>query len=252
MLGLEQIRIVLVDARYGGNLGAAARALGNMGLRDLALVRPAAIRTQEASLLAAKAQQVLREAQVYARLDAALGDADLVIGTSARNRRFPIPTYLVREAATRILIGDARRVAILFGSEDKGLTNEELSYCGMRIVIPSSSDYPVLNLAAAVQIVCYELHIAACPSKSVHGFHRRKGSLANSADMENFYAHLAEWVREVRFFNPQNPLTIMRRLRNIFNRAHLRSNEVKMLRGLITNSVRVFKDNKEKESVHSS
>ena len=239
-------------------MGAAARALGNMGMNDLALVRPLETETKEAHLLAANAQQVLRQAKIYSDLAAAVQDVDLIIGTSARNRRFPIPTYSVRAAAAHILTDPAAKVAILFGSEDKGLTNEELSYCSMHIVIPSSSSYPVLNIAAAVLIVCYELYTAAQQSTDKeadeYSFHnpQRISPPANNADMEHFYEHLAEWIGMTRFFNPQNPTNVMHKLRHIFNRAQLRDNELRMLRGLITHSIRLFKNKQRREGVHGS
>ena len=249
MLDLERVKIVLVDARYGGNIGASARAMANMGMKQLVLVRPQSFPSKEASLLAAKAQTVLQSAQVCDSLAEALTDEDLVIGTSSRRRRFPIPTYSVKEAASRLVEGKARNISVVFGSEDKGLTNEELESCSFHLFIPAEQSYPVLNLAAAVQIFCYELFCTLeedddSIASSFYSSSRLK-PYANNAELEKFYCHLTQWVEEVKFFNPQNPATIIRKLRNIFTRARLRTNEVKMLRGLITHSIRILKQRKE-------
>lgn len=249
MLDLERVKIVLVDTRYGGNIGAAARAMANMGMKRLALVRPQSFPSKEASLLAAKAQAILQSAQVYNSLSRALADEDLVIGTSSRRRRFPIPTYSVKDATSRLVDGDARNISVVFGSEDKGLTNEELESCSFHLFIPADQSYPVLNLAASVQIFCYELFCALNSSddsiaSSFYSSNRLR-PYASSDELEKFYCHLTEWVEEVKFFNPQNPATIIRKLRNIFIRARLRTNEVKMLRGLITHSIKILKQRKE-------
>lgn len=252
MLNLERVKIVLVDTRYGGNIGSAARAMANMGMKRLVLVRPQSFPSKEASLLAAKAQHILQSAQVCDSLNEALAEEDLVIGTSSRHRRFPIPTYSVKDAVGRLTADHKGNIAVVFGSEDKGLTNEELESCSFHLFIPANTDYPVLNLAAAVQIFCYELFCALngqddSMESSFHSSSRLR-PYANNAELENFYDHLTEWVREVKFFNPQNPATVIRKLRNIFTRARLRANEVKMLRGLITHSIKLVK--RRKEDVH--
>ena len=252
-MGLADIKIVLVDPLYGGNIGAAARALATMGLRRLCLVRPNEFPSKQATMLAAHAQPLLDAAQRCAGLDEAIADRTLVVGTSARNRRLGSEVRDLR-AGARVIMTAAQqansRIAILFGSEDRGLQNVALARCGMHLFIHADRAYPSLNLAAAVQLVCYELRCAAMVDQSLPAqFDNPKHASprADDARLEHFYGHLERWLHMIRFFNPQNPVTIMRKMRHIFNRARLRANEVEMLRGLITNSMRTIKQSERQE-----
>ena len=154
-MSLNNIRIVLINTFHPGNIGAAARALKNMGLTNLYLVDPVDFPHTEADSRAAGAQDVLANAKVVSTLDEAIHDCQLVIGTSARNRTFDLPLLDARESATKILSESSQgNIAILFGRESKGLLNEELSLCNFHMFIPSNPDYPVLNISQAIQIAC--------------------------------------------------------------------------------------------------
>lgn len=244
---LADIKIVLVDPLYGGNVGSAARALATMGLRHLCLVRAAAFPSQQAALFASHARPVLDNAQRCTSLDEAIADRTFVVGTSARNRRLGSEVRDLRTGARAIMQEaqqEGSKIAILFGSEDRGLQNAELARCRMHLLINADEGYPSLNLAAAVQVVCYELRCAALTDRSLPAQFtnpRHSSPLADHTDLEHFYTHLKEWLHLIRFFNPQNPTTIMHKMRRIFNRAQLRVNEVEMLRGLLTNSMQSIK-----------
>lgn len=259
---LERVRIVLVDCLYGGNIGRTVRAMKNMGLSDIVLVRPKEFPSKEARIFAASAADMLEQIKVYDDLDEALGDRDLIVATSSRSRRLPIETHSVRTGAMKICEGlndseqdssdGGMKVAILFGSEDRGLTNDELLKSRMHLFVPTDTEYPVLNLAMTVQIVCYELLCAANQIKnSIMDYPLQDGKvntsnrlarhksmpIADNNAMESFYGHLESWLSQIDFFNPQQPDTIMRKMRRIFNRAPLYTNEIDMLRGMITRSI---------------
>lgn len=229
---MQAIRFVLVEPSHAGNIGAAARALKNMGLRELALVRPAAHLSAEARARAAGADDVLEAARVYASLDEALAECPLVIGTSARDRRIEWPALSPREAAARAVAAatPACPVAMVFGRERTGLTNEELDRCQAYVTVPTDPAFPSLNLAATVQIMAYEVALA----QGVHTRRRSEWQPATHAEMRRLYEHLQTVLVELEFLDPANPRKLMRRLMRLFNRAELDQNEVNILRGILT------------------
>lgn len=229
---MQAIRFVLVEPSHAGNIGAAARALKNMGLRELVLVRPAAHLSDEARARAAGADDVLEAARVHASLDEALADCQLVIGTSARNRRIEWPALSPREAAARLLqeAAPTRPVALVFGRERTGLTNEEIDRCQAYVTIPTDPAFPSLNLAATVQIMAYELALA----DNAHPRRRSEWQPASQAEMRRLYEHLNTVLVELEFLDPANPRKLMRRLMRLFNRAELEQNEANILRGILT------------------
>jgi TrmH family RNA methyltransferase len=227
------IRIVLIDTTHPGNIGAAARALKNMSLDDLALVRPQNFPGAEATARASSAGDVLEDAHVHARLEDAIADCGLVVGATARPRMHHFEALAPREAASRIISAAQKsRVAILFGSERVGLTNEELAHCNWLIRIPANPEYESLNLAMAVQIVAYELHVArgaAVPAPP------RDTALASATEVERLRAHFEEVMTEVGFADRTQAGThLMNRIRRVLMRAELDQNEVNILRGLLT------------------
>jgi len=230
---LQTIHTVLVQPTHPGNIGGAARALKNMGLGQLRLVAPADYRGAEATARAADAADVLARAVACATLDAAIGDCHFVVGTSARSRRIEWPMVDPREGAAK-LIEQAQRgpVALVFGQERSGLTNAELDRCHLVMYIPSSADYPALNLACAVQVVAYEIYrcVAEGPPAAVPA----SGPPVTDSDMEYFYSHLEDVLTEIKFYDPENPRLLQRRLRRLFNRAQLDRNEMNILRGVLT------------------
>jgi len=225
------VRIVLVGTQHPGNIGAAARAMKNMGLAELALVAPRAFPHHEATAMASNADDLLDRAQVYATLAEAVADCAHVVATSARPRSISVPVMTPRVWAGRMAAGAlGGRVALLFGRERTGLTNQELELAQEIVVIPTGGEYSSLNLAAAVQILTYELCAAAggaIPPGEPH-------LPVDSAEMERFYSHLERVLVATRFLDPSNPRLLMRRLRRLFSRAAPDANEASILRGILT------------------
>ncbi len=229
-----QPAIVLLETSHPGNIGATARAMKNMGLRDLRLVNPKQFPDAEATARASGADDVLAAARQYDTLDAAIGDATLVIGASARSRSLPVPMLDPRGCAQQVCSHAAPAgAAILFGRERTGLTNEELDRCHYLVQIPVSPDYPSLNIAAAVQVISYELRVAAL-SGAVALPSPAEPDFATAQQMEQFYQHLEQTLIDLEFLDPDNPRQLMRRLRRLFNRARPDQNEVNILRGILT------------------
>ncbi|MEM5527321.1 tRNA (cytosine(32)/uridine(32)-2'-O)-methyltransferase TrmJ [Gammaproteobacteria bacterium AS21] len=229
---LQNIRIVLINTFHPGNIGAAARALKNMGLTNLYLVDPVDYPHPEATSRAAGAQDVLDQAVVVKTLDEAIGDCQLVIGTSARNRTFDLPLLDVKQGAQKALseAGDAN-VAIIFGRESKGLLNEELQKCNFHLFIPTNPEYPVLNISQAIQIVCYEIWLnnqqQVPASKDARAY-------PSQQDMDFFYQHLDSTLRAAHFLVPQHEGNAMQKLQRFFNRARPEKVELGMLRGVLS------------------
>lgn len=225
---LDNIRIVLVAPQHPGNIGAAARAMKAMGLSRLALVAPAQFPHADATARAAGADDLLAHAEVTDSLDEAVADCGLIIGASARERRLPWPVVDPREAAAKSH-AVAAPAALVFGRERSGLTNEELDRCHAHLRIPCDPDFASLNLAAAVQVVCYELRMAvdavAPPTPSE--------PLATAAELEGLYEHLRAVSEASGFLNPDEPGVLMRRLRRLLTRAEPLASEVRILRGLL-------------------
>lgn len=232
----EQLQIVLVEPQHPGNIGAVARAMKTMGLHRLTLVAPERFPHEEARWRAVAAADVLAGAQVVATIEEAIADFQFVVGTSDRARRIPWPIQDVRAATARIAsLSTHERVAILFGREDRGLETRELEYCNLHLHIPSHPDYTSLNLAMAVQIVCYELRMQAlAPALPSEQDAEWDAPFASSADMERFYAHLEEVLVQIEFLKPSAPRQLMRRLRRLYNRVRLDVMEVNILRGILT------------------
>ncbi len=235
---LDRMRIVLVNTSHPGNIGATARAMKNMGLGRLVLVEPRQHPSFEAYSRAAGADDVLAAAVVVPDLAAALEGCAWVAGSSARLRsvKWPVhpPRESARHAADNSLDGD---VAIVFGRERTGLTNEELELCNALVHIPTNPEYSSLNVAAAVQVLCYELRLAAMAELTTNTSTSRKHKddvPANSELMQAMYEHLYQMLDDVRFFGTSNPDIIMRRLKGLFNRAQTTRREVAILRGIFS------------------
>jgi tRNA (cytidine32/uridine32-2'-O)-methyltransferase len=230
---LDNIRIVLINTSHPGNIGSVARAMKTMGLQELYLVAPQQFPHQKAYELASNAGDVLDAATVVASLDEAIDDCTLVVGTSARSRVIPWPVLTPRELTEKIKReSPAQSIAILFGCEQTGLTNDELQRCNYHIQIPANPAYSSLNLAAAVQIVAYELYVAHRePMLQEEPLEYR---FANANEMEKFFDHLQKVLVEVEFLKPSMPRKLMTRLRRLFLRARPDVNEVNILRGMLT------------------
>jgi tRNA (cytidine32/uridine32-2'-O)-methyltransferase len=235
-MNLDNIRVVLVNPSHPGNIGSVARAMKNMGLMRLFLVAPRAYPHANAIERAASATDILDAAVVVPTLDAAIGDCQFVVGTSARERRIPWPLQDARQCAQRMAQSSAReQVAVLFGREDRGLTNEELQLCNLHLHIPTSQAYSSLNLAMAVQIVAYELHMQLGSSDSSDSASEHwDAPFASRDNMERFYTHLEETLIDIEFLDPRAPRQLMSRLRRLYNRLRLDEMELSILRGILT------------------
>ncbi len=232
---LDRVRIVLVEPTHPGNIGSVARAMKNMGLSRLELVAPRGFPGPEATARAANATAVLDAARVHRSLDPALEGATLVVGTSARTRRIPWPLVDPRACAAQTVSElqgqqDAE-VAILFGRESRGLTNEELHRCHLHLHIPTAGDYASLNLAMAVQVVCYEMLLATGIDEEAPATDM---DAAPADEFERFFAHLQDALIDIGFFDPSNPRQMMTRLRRLFTRIRPDRMEIGMLRGILT------------------
>jgi len=231
----QRIRIVLVETSHPGNIGATARAMKTMCLEDLVLVNPAEFPHADAAARASGAVDILERARVTATLDEALAGCVLVAGSSARRRGIGPPELSPQECAMRLAATAARQdVALVFGRERIGLTNEELGRCHMLVSIPANPEYASLNLAAAVQVLCYELMLARAAAPADAPVDGAGTPLATADEMERLYEHLESAALETGFLDPANPKHLMRRLRRLFNRAQPDQNEVNILRGLLS------------------
>lgn len=238
MSALDHIRIVLIDTTHPGNIGGAARAMKNMGLSQLYLVSPRQFPDSRATDRAAGATDLLDKAVVVSSVAEAVADCSLIIGTSARDRRIPWPLLNPRACAEQVTpqLG-AQRVAILFGREDRGLTNEELQLCHLHVHIPADESYSSLNLAMAVQVISYELRMAHLAGElSDDSMSQWDIPMAPSQDIERFFVHLEDTLVALGFLDPQVPKQLMTRLRRLFARTRLDSMEVNILRGILTSA----------------
>lgn len=224
------VRVVLIDPSHPGNIGSVARAMKNMALGDLTLVRPRAFPHPEATALAAGADDVLAAARVVQSVAEAIGDCTFIAGTTSRPRSYHWEFATPRDAAERIVgLGAQNRAALLFGSERFGLGSEDLDHCNLLVRIPANPEYCSLNLAMSVQLLAYEIFLAReRPASRV----QLETPLAPAGDMERFYAHLEEVLREIEFEDRTGYL--MQRLRRLFNRAQVDGNELNILRGILS------------------
>lgn len=248
---LSRIRIVMVNTTLPANIGAAARAMKTMGLSHLTLVDPKTFPSPDATALAAGAANILDNVTIVETLEEAIADCTLVFGTSARSRTIPWPLLDVR-SATKLAIDETSNgeIAIVFGREDRGLTNEELAQAQFHLTIPVNEEYGVLNVAAAIQVVCYELRMNTLlkqdkpvQSNSNHeestqqqmpliGHMQWDEPLADQAMMQQFYPHLEAMLADIDFIDPKNPRLLPLRLRRLFGRVRLDRMEYNLLRGI--------------------
>lgn len=233
LTAFARLRVVLIETSHPGNIGAAARAMKVMGLSRLYLVRPQQFPCAEATARASGADDLLSRAVVCDDLDQALTGCALVLGASARLRSLPWPLSDARTAAQRAAAAAVagQEVALVFGREHSGLSNEELQRCHYLLHIPANPDYSSLNLAAAVQVVSYELRMALRGGEPPAP---DAGDYASAEELESFYAHLEQTLIDVGFLDPANPRQVMRRLRRLYNRARTERVELNILRGILT------------------
>jgi tRNA (cytidine32/uridine32-2'-O)-methyltransferase len=241
----QRLRIVLVGTQHPGNMGSAARAMKTMGLSRLVLVAPEKTPNTESYALAAGADDVLDAAVTCETLAEAVADCRLVLGCTARSRRVQLEELLPRDAAARA-VGEAvggAEVALVFGRERTGLSNDELQLCHASVHIPANPEYSSLNLASAVQVLSYELRLALLEAQAGEGEAaagaERRDPPASHAEMESFFAQLAQTLDDIDFHKGRAPESAMRKLRRLYLRAGLDAREVRILRGILADAQRM-------------
>ncbi len=230
---LDNVRVVLSHTSHPGNIGASARAMKTMGLSSLYLVNPKSFPDNEAYVRATNARDILDQAVICSTLDIALQDCVLAVAMTARARELTHQVIDTRQIAQKLVeIATESPVALVFGRESSGLTTAEVTKCQLTVHIPTSSTYASLNLAAAVQIMCYELRMGAVTPENTSP-PPEVPQLASLNEIELFYQHLEEALITSKFLDPQQPKRLMQRIRRLFSRTALEKEEVNILRGII-------------------
>lgn len=232
---LERVKVVLVGTTHSGNIGSAARAMKVMGLSQMVLVDPQCQVDAQAIALAAGASEIALNAQIYPTLEAAVADCGLVVGTSARSRTLEWPMLEPRECGEK-LISEANQhsVAMVFGRERTGLTNDELQLCHYHVCVPANPEYSSLNLAMAVQLLSYEVRMAYLALQQSSQSSTLQEEYPRHQELERFYAHLEQVIMQTEFVSAQQPGQVMNKLRRMFTRARPEAQEINILRGILT------------------
>ncbi|WP_217541818.1 tRNA (cytosine(32)/uridine(32)-2'-O)-methyltransferase TrmJ [Vibrio cholerae] len=232
---LERVKVVLVGTTHSGNIGSAARAMKVMGLSQMVLVDPQCQVDAQAIALAAGASEIALNAQIYPTLEAAVADCGLVVGTSARSRTLEWPMLEPRECGEK-LISEANQhsVAMVFGRERTGLTNDELQLCHYHVCVPANPEYSSLNLAMAVQLLSYEVRMAYLALQQSSQSSTLQEEYPRHQELERFYAHLEQVIMQTEFISAQQPGQVMNKLRRMFTRARPETQEINILRGVLT------------------
>lgn len=231
----KQVKIILIETSNSGNIGSVLRAMKTMGFKNLCLVNPKKFPSDEVKALAANAKDMIDDVVVVDTLDKALSDIDFVVGTSSRIRKVPWPNEPLNTVAPQInkIIEGTTNVGILFGREDRGLTNDELQRCNLHMHIPANEEYPVLNLAMAVQVVCYQIYIDSLSKKSLVKNDNWDVPKAKSNHVKRLIEHFISVAEELEVFNKGNPRQIGARIKRMFTRIGLDEMEVNFLRGFL-------------------
>ncbi|MDH1801261.1 RNA methyltransferase [Acinetobacter johnsonii] len=246
---LSHVRIVMVNTTLPANIGSALRAMKTMGLSKLFLVAPKTYPHPDIDALAAGATDLIEQIEIVETLAEAIKDCHLVFGTSARSRTIPWPLLDARPAAEKSIsavVNDQQEVAVVFGREDRGLTNEELAMANYHVTIPVNTDYGVLNVAQAIQVICYEMRMATLaavesaedeaatmPVTDTESMQWDE-PLVTHEQMEQFYPHIEKMLAEIEFLDPKNPRLLPLRLRRLFGRIQLDRMEYHLLRGIFS------------------
>ncbi len=234
---LANIRIVLIHTSHPGNIGSAARAMKTMGLSQLFLVKPKSFPDEQAITMSSSAADILDQAIVVDTLKEAIADCQFIVGTSARHERSLSWQTSAPRSCAKNLTEQAQtgQVAIVFGRENSGMTNDELALCHQLVHIPTNPDYSSLNIASAVQILAYECRVAQL---SQGEFEKqkldKKDTLATAKEVESYYQHLEKAMIDADFLDPKNPRHLMKRMRRLFGRTHLSRSEINILRGMLS------------------
>ena len=232
----DSIKIVLVGTTHPGNIGAAARAIKTMGLRHLDLVSPKEFPSDEAIYRSKAAKDILEKASTYETLLESVKECEVVIGTSARNRKVPWPVLNPKDASKEInlAVKNNSKVAIVFGREDRGLTNEELGLCNLHVHIPTTEEYSSLNLAQAVQIMTYEIRMSFIEIENLENNQEWDVELASAEQTERLIEHMDELMKELEFYDTENPRKLLMRVRRFFKRSGIDVMETNIFRGLFS------------------
>ena len=234
---LNNIDIVLIETSHPGNIGATARAMKNMGLKNLILVNPKDYPNVEATQRASGADDVLKNARVVDSIQQAVEGATLVVGASARFRRLAWPQWNGREAGEKIIVHTRQeqgRVAVVFGRENNGLSNEEMEQCHYLVQIPTNPEYSSLNLSQAVQVLAYEIRMASLSEAELSPADVRDSPRAEHEVVEKMFEHLEQVLGKLEFINNDHPVKLLRRIRRMFHRAELEEKEVQIVRGILS------------------
>lgn len=236
MVLLDNIKIVLIETSHTGNIGSTARAMKTMGISNLCLVNPLYKPDAQSISLAAGAHDIIENAQIVDSMEIAIADCQLVLGTSARLRHIKWPHLESFESGKKIVneIKQGHKVALVFGRERVGLTNEELQKCHYHVSISANPEYSSLNLAMSVQVLCYEIRMAMLRLQEHHDKLVIENDYPQTGDMERFYQHLEQTLLNTGFINANHPGNIMGRLRRLFTRARIEQQELNILRGILT------------------
>ena len=231
----KQVKIILIETSNSGNIGSVLRAMKTMGFKNLCLVNPKKFPSDEVKALAANAKDMIDDVVVVDTLDKALSDIDFAVGTSSRVRKVPWPNEPLNTVAPQInkIIESKTNVGILFGREDRGLTNDELQRCNLHMHIPANEEYPVLNLAMAVQVVCYQIYIDSLSKNSLVKNDNWDVPKAKSNHVKKLIEHFISVAEELEVFNKGNPRQIGARIKRMFTRIGLDEMEVNFLRGFL-------------------
>jgi len=235
---LDSISIVMVETSMSGNIGSAARAMKTMGIKTLVLVNPKEVYSDKAQARAAGALDVIENSTVVNTLEEATAGCHLVMGASARSRNLPWPLLNPRQSAelasAAVTQNPEMKIALVFGRERSGLTNEELALCHHHVHIPSNPDYSSLNIAAAVQVLAYEMRMTQLGDSVVYDWHKdRENPPADQQQMEGLIKHLEQTLIDIGYLDPNKPMLLMHRLRRLFMRAMPDAIEINILRGIL-------------------
>jgi len=231
----SQVKIILIETTNSGNIGSALRAMKTMDFSELVLVNPKNFPSDEALAMSANASDLLDSVKVVTSLDEALEDTNFVVATSSRMRRVPWPCESLEEASPKIIKhSETSKIAIMFGREDRGLTNDELQRSNLHLSIPANPEYPVLNLAMSVQVVCYQLYLDKMLQTQASQAHLWDVPMAKSNHINNLISHFIKVAEQLEVYNKGNPRQIGARIKRLFTRVGLDEMEVNFLRGFLS------------------
>ncbi|MEF2508818.1 tRNA (cytosine(32)/uridine(32)-2'-O)-methyltransferase TrmJ [Vibrio mimicus] len=232
---LDRVKVVLVGTSHSGNIGSAARAMKVMGLSQMVLVDPQCQVDAQAIALAAGASEIALNAQIFTTLEAAVADCGLVVGTSARSRTLDWPMLEPRQCGEKLIAEASQHtVAMVFGRERTGLTNDELQLCHYHVCVPANPEYSSLNLAMAVQLLSYEVRMAYLSVEQSQSRAQQEEEYPRHQELELFYEHLEKVITQTEFISAQQPGQVINKLRRMFTRARPEAQEINILRGILT------------------